>query len=323
MISTPNIQPKTKSLTGLILYSNKGDPTRTLTLRNAFVRDMKRRFKELIRAVWQSINTEDVFGLKMQANVLPTAGQQAFAFQTSAQKVESFMRWFRLEVEKGVLETKTFEQVGVGVESAWTNIYVTDTYKKGVIRSRYEMKKAGFGTPGIVETGGIEMSMMAPMHLDRMGLLYSRVYNELRGITAAMDTQISRILSQGIADGDNPITLARKLVAAIDGTGMGKLGLTDTLGRFIPAMRRAEILARTEVIRAHHQGMIQEYRNWGVEGVTVQAEWITAGDNRVCAQCDAMVGNGDLPGGYYSLDAISPLIPVHPQCRCMALPIKL
>ena len=103
-------------------------------------------------------------------------------------------------------------------------------------------------------------------------------------------------MSQGIANGDNPRLLARKIVATIDGKGAGELGLTDTLGRFIPAQRRAEIMARTEIIRAHHAATIQEYENWGVEGVHVQAEFVTAGDDRVCQQCKDKVGAGDLPG---------------------------
>jgi len=108
--------------------------------------------------------------------------------------------------------------------------------------------------------------------------------------------------------------LARKLVSTINGTGMGELGITDTLGRFIPAARRAEILARTEIIRAHHLGTIQEYRNQGLFNIVVKAEWKTAGDNRVCTRC------ASLEGQVFTLDEIEPMIPLHPQCRCIALP---
>jgi SPP1 gp7 family putative phage head morphogenesis protein len=129
-----------------------------------------------------------------------------------------------------------------------------------------------------------------------------------------MDSQISRILAQGLIDGDGPRLLARKLVAAIDGTNAGTLGITDTLGRFIPAQRRAEILARTEIIRAHHLATIQEYRNWGVLNIKVLAEWKTAGDDRVCDKCNS------LEGKIYTLDEIEPMLPRHPQCRCIVLP---
>lgn len=151
-------------------------------------------------------------------------------------------------------------------------------------------------------------------HVDRLGLIYTRVFEDLKGITNAMDAQISRVLAQGLADGDGPRLLARKLVATINGTNMGDLGITDTLGRFIPAKRRAEMLARTEVIRAHHLASIQEYRNFGVLDIKVMGEWRTAGDDRVCEKC------ASLEKRIFTLDEIEPMIPLHPNCRCIALP---
>ncbi len=298
------------------------DPTRTTTLRNAFVADMRRRFSELTRVVRQTVDENDAFGLRLGTVATPFAFQMnpappgAFAFPRSADKVAAFMRWFQTQVDTGVLSVIELDQVGVGVEGAWTNKYIQDSYKRGVIRARYELTKAGFDVPSIDATGGIAISFNTPFHLDRVGLLYSRTFSELKGITAQMDQQISRVLAQGIADGDGPLLLARKLVSSINGSGMGELGITDTLGRFIPAQRRAEIMARTEVIRAHHQATIQEYRNWAVEGVVVKGEWMTAGDNRVCNQC------ADLEGSVFPLDVIDKMIPLHPQCRCIALPWK-
>lgn len=139
------------------------------------------------------------------------------------------------------------------------------------------------------------------------GLLFTRTYNDLKGITDTMSSQISRVLAQGMADGDGARMIARKLIQTINGQGES-LGITDTLGRFIPAQRRALMLARTEIIRAHHMGMIQEYRNWGVIGVQVLAEWKTAGDDKVCEFCSSMEGKT------FTLDEIEPMIPAHPNC---------
>ncbi|MCR4284540.1 MAG: phage head morphogenesis protein, partial [archaeon] len=78
---------------------------------------------------------------------------------------------------------------------------------------------------------------------------------------------------------------------------------------------RATTLARTEVIRAHHLANINEYRQYGVELAGVKAEWRTVGDDRVCELC------APNDGKIYALDEIEPLIPLHPNCRCMAVPI--
>jgi len=298
---------------------NRGDPTRTTTLRNVFALQMRKRFNHLARSVKFAVDDQDVFGLRSTflTQQVTGPGFRAFDFPRSADKIEAFMAWLQVQINNDILELTSAQQIGVGAEGAWTNLYIADSYKRGVIRARYELRKAGFDVPSIDQTGGIDISFSTPFHIDRVGLLFTRTFSGLKGITAAMDTQISRVLAQGLIDGDGPALLARKLVAVINGTGMGDLGITDTLGRFIPASRRAEILARTEIIRAHHQGMMQEYINWRVEGFMVKAEWATAGDDRVCAICEGFEGR------IFTLEEINSLIPAHPLCRCIALPIKV
>ncbi len=304
---------------GMIVYLNgKADPTKTTMLRASFVKDMTARFRTLRLLVAQAIVDKDCFGLsqptvfsnRLQNNALPP--DRGFVFSRSADKVNAFMEWLGKQVNSGILGVSEGQQIGQAIENAWTNMYIQDSYKRGVIRGRYQLNKAGFNVPSLAETGGINTSMMMPFHMDRLGVLYSRTFNDLKGITSNMDTQISRVLAQGIADGDSPRLLASKMNAVISGGGE-TLAIKDSLGRFIPAERRAATLARTEIIRAHHAATIQEYRNWGAEGVNVQAEWSTAGFD-VCEECE------ELQGKVFSLDEIEGMIPVHPNCRCLALP---
>ena len=293
------------------------DPTHTTALRNAFASKMKGRFEELVKVVKISIDTNDCFALR-KPNVsvfqMTPVQRQAFEFSRNPEKIEAFISWLQEQIDRGILQIGYSQQIGTSIESLWMNLYILDAYKRGLMRARSELIQAGFSIPSIVDTGGIMASMNLPFHMDRVGVLYTRTFTDLKGITSAMDTQISRILAEGMINGDGPALLARKLVAVINGTGVDKLGITDTLGRFIPAERRAALLARTEIIRAHHLAMIQEYRNWGLEGVRVKAEWSTAGDDRVCSKCSPMEGR------IFTLDEIEPLIPRHPQCRCIALP---
>ena len=200
------------------------------------------------------------------------------------------MEWLNSQVEKHILEIREFQQIGRAVNEAWTNKYITASYTKGLGKARGQMRNMGIPvTPDELE-GGLTAVMNKPVHLDRLGMLFTRTFTSLRNITAEMDTQISTILAQGLADGMNPRSLARMLNHAISGKG-STLGLPiwyinpktgARVDYFMPPERRATILARTEIIRAHAEAQLQEFENWGVAGVTVQAEWITAGDNRVC-----------------------------------------
>jgi len=293
------------------------DPTHTTALRNAFAKNMNRKFNELILTVKKAIIVQDCFGLEklnLVANKMTPPSWQKFSYLSNAKKVEEFMKWLQEQVNKGILDVRVMEQVGDAIDSNWMNLYLFDSYKRGVIRARYEMRKAGYDVPTIEESGGVGSIMTLPFHVDRIGLIYTRAYNELKGVTDAMSQQISRILAQGIADGDGALLLSRKITATINGMNAANLGITDSLGRYIPAQRRAEMIARTELIRAHHQATIQEYRSWELEGVRVQGEWRTAGDDRVCEKC------ASLEGKIFTLKEIENMIPLHPQCRCIALP---
>jgi SPP1 gp7 family putative phage head morphogenesis protein len=295
---------------GIDIYTriNRYDPTNTTTLRNGFSRAMGVRFRKL-RGEIRKVILEDRFGFGQRPAEIAT---QAFGFATSGEKVDAFMDWLRDQQTLTILEAPHF---GRAIREPWTNMYIESTYQKGIARSRSEMISSGYPVPGLEETGGLAVAFNQPVHADRVGLLYTRTYNDLKGITDTMDGQISRVLSQAMADGKNPRDIAQLLTRTISGP-VGDLSLTDTLGRFIPAERRARMLARTEIIRAHHVATIQEYRNWELEGVRVRAEWKTAGYG-VCEECAA------LEGQVFSLDEIESMIPLHPNCRCVALPVDM
>ncbi len=308
--------------------SKRIDPTNTTVLRKRFESEMDRKFNRVKQAIIQAIVTRDVFGLKPQTNSallnvnisginMPAPG--AFAFPTSAQKVEAFMTWMRQLIASELLTVSQFQQTGQAVNPAWTNMYIQDSYERGIARAKQELKKAGYTLP-LSDSNTIGASFNTPFHMDRVGLLYSRTFNDLKGITDIMDSQISRTLGQGMIDGDGPLKIARKMRAVIEGGG-NDLGIKDTLGRFIPAQKRAKTLARTEMMRAFHQANVQEMKNWGVEGVNVQAEWSTAEDDRVCEECKKMAEDESGNIITYTMDEIQNLIPKHPNCRCLALPI--
>jgi len=290
------------------------DPTRTTTLRNAFVAEMNRRFKHVGSLVTKAIVEDDVFGLnKNDLQVLQnTPGRKAFAFITKAEKMKAFLEWLRQVEDAVLLEMKSSMQYGALAQDPWFGIYLAKAYQQGTERAKQELKRAGLTVTLTDEFGNI---LINPVSVEKLMVIFTRAYTDLKGITATMDAQISRILANGLIEGQSPITLARMINSAIIGGGeslgqqisyINKAGNTVTY--FMSGRRRAEILARTEIIRAHHLATIAEYRTWEVEGVYVLAEFVTAGDNRVCSQC------ASLQGKVYTLDEIETVIPVHPQC---------
>lgn len=295
----------------MITVYSKYDPTRTLTLRNRFAKAMKKLFYELGNAIYRNIYDKDIFGLRVyQFEELP---EQAFAFRNTQTKIQQFREWLNKQIEKRVLKVESIKGAAE-LSEYWTNEYITEAYKRGINRAYIEARKAGFNVPekqGFLDD--VTAAINAPLHVDRLEGLYTRVFTELKGVTNDLDKNISIILTDGLSKGENPLDIAKKLRYVTTGKGE-TLDIVDSLGRFIPAARRAEMIARTEIIRAHHIAMVTEYESWKIFDVVVQAEFQTAEDDEVCSRCSQYNGK------VMRLEEVYNLIPVHPNCRCIALP---
>jgi len=286
--------------------THRGDPSKTLTLRNKFASEMGRRFLKLRSEIRVSIDTNDALGLRTNTPLPP--GQ--FAFATDPGKVDGFMEWLEGNTNLEVLGNRSGRRVAGA--TAWTDTYISSAYQKGLQRSYTELKAAGYAVPPGGATAFAQTAFWQPIHADAVGLLYTRTFRELKGITGEMETAMSRSLAESLAEGRGPHQTARILMNRIE--KVGDLSLVDSRGRFIPSLRRARMLARTEIIRAHHVAAVNSYREAGVVGVKVKAEWRTAGDDRVCPDC------APYEGIIFTLDEVESMIPVHPLCRCVILP---
>jgi SPP1 gp7 family putative phage head morphogenesis protein len=292
----------------------KADPTGTGNIRTRFQLEMRRRMNAIKALIREALVEADVLGIGKQgsakqalgsAQFLSTFGRprpigdqapgtREFAALRSSDKVAAFMRWLRQEEAAGLLGVSQGTPLSSAAEASWMRIYIDTAYKKGMRDAAGKISNAG----GTVSSGWVQTAFNRPIHADRVGLIYTRVYSELEGITAAMDQKISRILAHGVAEGWGPREIARDIseeIAAI-------------------SRNRAEVLARTEVISAHAEASLNAYEEAGIEGVEVEAEWSTAGDDRVCPECEEMEGKT------FDLDEAKGMIPLHPQCRCAWIP---
>lgn len=286
------------------------DPTGTLTLRNRFVAEMDRRFRFLKAVISDAVVGSDIFGLVQSKTFLVSSlasstgeflvthaprkssqkraqaklSRKAFAFETDQKKVEKFRSWLDQQAKAGVLSV----DIGATKFSSdvrWSDQYVGSSYRKGIVDGFIDTKKAagsaltkklalGFGAmaAGTAEEF-LRDSFSRPIHADRVAMLYTRAYDELKGITAGMSSKIGSALAQGMAEGRNPRQIASMLNKQVD------LGLN-----------RARVLARTEVIRAHAEGKLNTYESLGIQRVEAEVEFSTAKDTRVCKRCRDLHG---------------------------------
>tara|TARA_Y100000310_G_scaffold317685_1_gene370825 strand:+ start:6560 stop:8605 length:2046 start_codon:yes stop_codon:yes gene_type:complete len=117
-------------------------------------------------------------------------------------------------------------------------------------------------------------------------------------VTAINETtreSLKVVLTDGFAEGEGIPQLAKRI-----------RGVFDDATR-----RRSFLIARTETIQASAQGHIEGYKNVGI----AQVEFFAALDERVCPACES------LHGSTYEASEAEGIIVVHPQCRCVWIPV--
>lgn len=277
------------------------DPTRTGLLQRQFLRAINRRFNWLYTELKKLIVEEDAFGLQERKPLVIMQMPRRYAFQTSAQKLKTFQQWLKKQVDNGILEVS-----GEGIpDKPWTFEYVQSAYRKGVIRAYMDMNKEVLAESPEWYKGSraqfVSTTLNLPAYMSMVQLLGTRSFEQLKGITAATSQQLNRIMAMGLAHGWNPLKIAREMKKTI-------AGMTAS---------RARMIARTETINAHAVGQLNAFRLLGVEELNIMAEWKTAGDERVCADC------GALEGETFTIDEAEGMIPLHPNCRCAWIPSEV
>ena len=272
--------------------AGRTDPTRTALVRRQFEAELTRRFEDLARAIREVIVEQNGFGEIKSTEELVT-NQGKFDFPRSQDKVAAFMKWLRQQQSKDILGITEGVPIESAASKAWTNLYIDSAYQRGIRQAGARLRQAG----ARVEDRWIDSAFNRPIHADRLGLIYTRTFSELEGITRTMDGRISRVLSLGMAEGKSPRQLARDI--------------TEEVGL---SLRRAQVIARTEVVSAHAEATLNAYTEAGVKGVTIEAELSTTGDALVCPEREA------LEGREFPIEEARNLIPVHPNCRCAWVP---
>lgn len=264
------------------MSNRRYDPQQIGPTRRRFVNETKKRFRLLANEIYVLVYHKDVFGLSPRLTPLE---QMAFLFNASAKewatydaadKHTSFMQWLQSKSDELILEDA----------NEWMQPYIRSAYLEG-FRRVADLPSDPFA------------GFTAPKAVKQTKLLYNRAYQNLKGVTLTAAQQMSNVLTLGFAEGKHPRELARELSKTVEGL-MHKRALT---------------IARTELAYAYAEGQLDGFEHDGHVELKVQAEWSTAGDDRVCPKC------APLDGKVFTLKQARGMIPLHPNCRCAWLPV--
>ena len=267
------------------------DPTRTLTLRNKAVSEINRRFKQLNRLIVESVKENKVFVDNAQA-----LRKEEFIFLRDADKLKKFDAWLQGVIAEIILSGSVQKDDS---NINWLLAYIDTAYRKGIKKSTSVMQQR-LGKNVIPDLPNL---VNLPPHARAMELIFTRDFDQLKGITEAMSQQISYVISEGILQGENPNDMAKRITDRVE-----KIGIT-----------RAKLLARTEVINAFNLARINNVDAYSdFLGEEVVFRWISGVDARVRQT------HRERNNKFYSKEKVTPLIG-EPNCRCTIteIPVSL
>jgi SPP1 gp7 family putative phage head morphogenesis protein len=279
--------------------ANRQGRATSTAVEEQFLEEMRRRWRRVRGLVRRTVGyANDAFGLRANAEE-----REAFDFPTNRGQAEAFIRWLRGALRDEVLGPLSLDAVREGRH--WTAVYIRAAVVRGVNQSTGLLFQQGASLENIPD----EDIPTRPIFARTLEDLYTRTYENLRGITETDADDIRETLTRGLGEGWNPRVVA------------------DALTREVRDLQRtrAETLARTETINAHSEATLRNYERAGVD-VVGHGEWEATPDTRTCPFCRRLSG-ADLTiaemrsgavqwrGQVYRLQP-----PAHPNGRCVILP---
>lgn len=277
----------------------RSDPSRCATTRRVFAAEVRRHFAVLRRSLRRLIVDDDAFGLT------PDSLQGRWRFFPDHDKMEAFQTWLEAVVRQAILSPSG---------EPWWQRHVASAYAKGLNRAFDDVRKPVLHGSG--EISGARAEFLRQVLSDRPApssfsvnarhgirdhtgrfvnkkilALSQRLAVELKGATDAMAQKIARALIAGMERGDSVKAIAGAIDAAVN-----------------VGMRRALLIATTEVTRAQAEGQLDGMEAMGMMAVKLVAEWRTTGT--ACPACAKMDGRT------FDLVKARGLIPQHPSCAC-------
>lgn len=257
------------------------DPTRTATLRRAFQVEVGKRFSALRTRLSGPGRPEEVDGL--EAMLL------SFLTSPDGWWDRFILRAYALGASRAY--TARLERKGVPFSEEGLREFLLSLDRSPDERAAV--------TPGPAPTTNARprKSKLPPRDLigrfmsRKAKALSQRLKTEMRGVATWGAQQMARVILDGQDRGLTPKQVARELRKVVD---MSKT--------------RAVRVARTEMVRAYNEGVLDGLKALGDTEVTPMVEWTTSG--APCPRC------GDMDGQRFTIDDARGVLPLHPNCLC-------
>ena len=127
-------------------------------------------------------------------------------------------------------------------------------------------------------------------------------FDQILNISNDLKQEIRKVLYDGIREGKSVDQIRNELL---------KLPLEKLQPSKFTLAQRAEMIAKTEYMRAYHRGCLHTYSQLGITHVRIRNN-----GNNICNYCIGLA-----KGGIYKIEDAIDLLPAHPRCKCTFEPV--
>ena len=259
----------------------KADPAGILPNQKKFSDALMMRYSILKDQVKKEVQDKDGFALT--GAVLLSSGM--LDRLSDVERMAAFESWFTDMLDHTVLYNEE------NSSGKWTDSYISSAWDKGAGHASADIEDRDLPLGDDDPVFSVGLATAAGMVT---GMLLSRTWSEMEGISDAVRQKAMRTVADGLQNKWSPEQITNGLLEDISKIGD----------------RRSDMLARTETMRAAVRGATSTYRLNKITTLQIMAEWMTMQDARVCSQCKGYEGH------VYTLDQIDAMLPAHTLCRC-------
>lgn len=205
-----------------ILPSDLGDPTATDALVRSAEAEFRRRLREVLRVYTDKLD-------KVPRELVPNA---RYAFDLRPEMLAAIFADVDTLVDEIMLDG--------GEQDLWFfQGYVQPAYQRGTSRAVANLARQ---SPAYrAERGNARDVLRSEPYRNRLGLIRAREFEEMKSLTGQVKSDMSRLLTDGMARGKNPLAIAKNMTE--------QLGIEEF---------RANRIARTEITTALRRGRLDE-----------------------------------------------------------------
>ncbi len=297
------------------------DPTNSATKRDRFTREFDRRWDRVERRIEARLENDESLD---PTNENISGGRQS----------ADFYEWYNMVLEEEVLEPMPLRHVRRG--SHYTGPYVQDFYIHGMKEADKRLRQEGFdfSNPPTPEEIVRQQRFNPGIHGDALEEEWIEIYTDLESAKQDVLDETSDIY-QFATRGDVAA------IAALTGLTLRELGADDGTIPPPPTLimaaknrvdktgkNRTTLISQAKSVQTINDAALNRYQEVGIDGVgidvemvvdeTPSSEFVTAGDELVCPECQ------DRDGAIFPIDNVPARHqpPIHPNCRCMLTPAR-